>query len=295
MNASGTIKSKFFELVRKKQTLSALVTTTGNTDAPLAVATAAVNWDVTSGYCFTCVIVTLTMAVQGRVLVYGGKGALGSTCVSYFKSKNYWVGSIDRMDNEEANFNVKVTGSTLFEQKDEIAKSLATCLGESKLDAIFCVAGGWAGGNAGSKDFLKSADDMWKQSVWSSVIASSLAATHLKEGGVLTLPGAAPATDGTPGMIGYGMAKAAVHQLTKSLAGDKSGLPAKAVAFATLPITLDTPNNRKWMAKADQTTWTPMEFVSELFYKWCVDQERPANGSLVKMVTKAGKTDLVLC
>ena len=31
------------------------------------------------------------MAAQvGRVLVYGGKGALGATCVAHFKSKN-WV------------------------------------------------------------------------------------------------------------------------------------------------------------------------------------------------------------
>lgn len=29
----------------------------------------------------------------GRVLVYGGKGALGSTIVSYFKSRN-WVSKI---------------------------------------------------------------------------------------------------------------------------------------------------------------------------------------------------------
>ena len=29
----------------------------------------------------------------GRVLVYGGKGALGATCVSYFKSKN-WVSRV---------------------------------------------------------------------------------------------------------------------------------------------------------------------------------------------------------
>lgn len=50
-------------------------------------------------------------------------------------------------------------------------------------------------------------------------------------------------------MIGYGMAKAAVHQLVKSLAADKSGLPANALAVALLPITLDTPMNRKFMPK----------------------------------------------
>ena len=41
---------------------------------------------------------------------------------------------------------------------------------------------------------------MWKQSVWSSTIAGSLAAKFLKPNGLLTLTGAAPATDATPGM-----------------------------------------------------------------------------------------------
>ena len=66
---------------------------------------------------------------------------------------------------------------------------------------------------------------MWKQSVWSSTISAKIANKHLKNGGVLILPGAQPALKGTSGMIGYGMAKAAVHQLTKSLADPKSGLP----------------------------------------------------------------------
>jgi NAD(P)-dependent dehydrogenase (short-subunit alcohol dehydrogenase family) len=36
-------------------------------------------------------------------------------------------------------------------------------------------------------------------------------------------------------MIGYGLAKAAVHQLTQSLADPKGGLPAGATALAILP------------------------------------------------------------
>lgn len=39
------------------------------------------------------------------------------------------------------------------------------------------------------------------------------------------LTGAKAANEGTSGMIGYGMAKAAVHHLTKSLAAKGSGLP----------------------------------------------------------------------
>lgn len=64
-------------------------------------------------------------------------------------------------------------------------------------------------------------------------------------------------------MIGYGLAKAAVHQLTKSLAEEKSGLPKDSLVVSILPITLDTPMNRKWMPQADRSSWTPLEFVAE--------------------------------
>lgn len=47
------------------------------------------------------------------------------------------------------------------------------------------------------------------------------------------------------------MAKAAVHQLTKSLAPEKSGMPDGSTVVAILPMTLDTAENRKWMPKAN--------------------------------------------
>ena len=70
-------------------------------------------------------------------------------------------------------------------------------------------------------------------------------------GGLLVLPGAKPALGGTPGMMGYGLAKAAVHQLVKSLASTGSGLPDNVNVVGILPVTLDTPMNRKFMPGAD--------------------------------------------
>nr|XP_022336092.1 exonuclease 3'-5' domain-containing protein 2-like [Crassostrea virginica] len=234
------------------------------------------------------------MSSAGRIFIYGGKGALGSTCVSMFKAKNYWVGSIDLMPNEQADANIVVKPSeSWLNQEEEVLKGVDNVMGGEKLDAVLCVAGGWAGGNAGSKDFIKNADMMWKQSVWTSSIAAALAAKYLKEGGVITLPGAAPCVGGTAGMMGYGMAKAAVHQLVKSLASKNSGLPKNSSALAILPVTLDTPMNRKFMSEADFSTWTSLEFVAELFLKWVTDNSaRPENGSLVKLVTKEGNTEL---
>lgn len=229
-----------------------------------------------------------------RVLVYGGKGALGSTIVAFLKSKNVWVGSIDLSVNEQADANVIVKAdATLPEQETDVTSKVGDLLGDKKLDAIFCVAGGWAGGNA--KEIVEAANSMWKQSVWPSVITASLGAKYLQEGGLITLPGAHPCLEGTPGMMGYGMAKAAVHQLVKSLSGKNSGLPQETTVVATLPITLDTPMNRKWMSKADFSTWTTLDFVAELFNTWLTESSsRPASGSLVKMITKDNKTELVM-
>ena len=45
------------------------------------------------------------MSLAGRVIVYGGKGGLGSHLVSHFKSKQFWVLSIGKSANEEADAN----------------------------------------------------------------------------------------------------------------------------------------------------------------------------------------------
>lgn len=226
-----------------------------------------------------------------RVIVYGGRGALGSKCVEHFKSKGWWVTCIDMAANDEANENVIVKPCESFtEQAAQVTTDVAQLLGEHKVDAILCVAGGWAGGSCSSKDLYKNTDLMWKQSVWTSTISSHLAALHLKEGGLLTLAGAKAALSGTGGMVGYGMAKAAIHQLCQSLAAKNSGMPSGAAAVAILPVTLDTPMNRKFMPKADFSSWTSLEYVSETFFNWATGVDRPTSGSLMQLVTSAGET-----
>ncbi|XP_020504137.1 quinoid dihydropteridine reductase a [Labrus bergylta] len=229
-----------------------------------------------------------------RVIVYGGRGALGSKCVQHFKSNGWWVASIDMAANEEANENVIVKMSESFtEQAGQVTADVAQLLGEQKVDAILCVAGGWAGGSCSSKDLFKNTDLMWKQSVWTSTISSRLAALHLKAGGLLTLAGAKAAQSGTGGMVGYGMAKAAVHQLCQSLAAKNSGMPSEAAAVAILPVTLDTPMNRKFMPDADFGSWTPLEFIAEMFFNWATGVNRPASGSLMQLMTSGGETQAV--
>lgn len=78
-------------------------------------------------------------------------------------------------------------------------------------------------------------------------------------------------------MLGYGMVKAAVHQMTASLATEGAKLPANTTTAAILPqvlsytfqdnifcrVMLDTPANRSTMPDADKSTWTPLEEVAK--------------------------------
>ena len=203
------------------------------------------------------------------------------------------VCSCDLVANEEADMNVVVKLSESWqEQSRKVNEDVSSALGGMKLAACICVAGGWAGGNAAADDVIANADMMWKQSVWTSMISATISARNLEPGGLVVLTGAVPALGGTPGMIGYGMAKAAVHQLVLSLASKDSGLPDGSSTVAILPMTLDTPMNRKFMPAADTSTWTPLEVVAEYLLQWTSNVDRPVSGSLVQLATVAGKTTI---
>lgn len=108
-------------------------------------------------------------------------------------------------------------------------------------------------------------------------------------------------------MLGYGMTKAAVHQLTASLATEDAGLPKNATVVAILPydslkdesckliffsVMLDTPANRAAMPDASTDTWTPLEEVARGLLTWASEKSaRLEGGALVELHTTGGKTE----
>uniref|UniRef100_A0A5S6QQ82 Dihydropteridine reductase n=1 Tax=Trichuris muris TaxID=70415 RepID=A0A5S6QQ82_TRIMR len=232
------------------------------------------------------------MAVQGRVIVYGGTGALGSQLVHFFNQMKWWTCSIDLSKNDAASCNVLVENTEEFvKQADSVVSEVRRVVDNGKVDAVLCVAGGWVGGSASGEDFFKSCATVWKQSVWTSAIAARLGSLFLKNGGLLVLTGASASLHATPGMVAYGMAKAAVHQMTESLGKAEGGLPPDASVVCILPEVLDTPANRASMPKAKFSNWTPLDFVASALHKWIeTSAERPASGSLMHFRTRNGET-----
>jgi len=185
-------------------------------------------------------------------------------------------------------------------QKDEasrLSKELESSLlnaSQPKIDAVVCVAGGWASGNAADKEFIDSYEQMYRMNVQSATTSAFLAARLLKKGGLVVFTGSVAALSPTPGMIGYGMAKAATHHLVASLASPGSGLPEGATVAAILPGTLDTESNRAAMPNADRDGWTPLEDASNAIVDWIDGVARPPNGALVRLETKKRVTSFVI-
>ncbi|KAI8895084.1 hypothetical protein BC833DRAFT_602482 [Globomyces pollinis-pini] len=229
-----------------------------------------------------------------HALIYGGGGALGRTIVNAFRQSSWSVTSIDYSpkDPQFQGFHIQLNKEHSSTQSSSHVMAEIEKL-NTKLDVIVNVAGGWAGGNLLDAQLLENTQLMFNQSVISSVISAKVAANYLKPGGLLLLAGAGAATHGTPSMIGYGMAKAAVHHLVKSCAGPDSGLPAGAKVAAILPVMLDTPMNRKFMGDGDTSTWTPLTDVSGQILKWSEGTEPIESGQLYKLLTEHQKTTFV--
>jgi len=57
---------------------------------------------------------------SNKILIYGGKGALGSALINYFKAKQFWTISVDFLKNEEADHNVVLQPNLTLEAQVNI-------------------------------------------------------------------------------------------------------------------------------------------------------------------------------
>ena len=82
--------------------------------------------------------------MSGKVIIYGGKGGLGTVLVSYFKNKGWNIVSIDLKANEDADSNVIVDPNDDWTtQESKVLEQVAKSLGDNKVDAIINMAGNY--------------------------------------------------------------------------------------------------------------------------------------------------------
>jgi NAD(P)-dependent dehydrogenase (short-subunit alcohol dehydrogenase family) len=105
--------------------------------------------------------------------------------------------------------------------------------------------------------------------------------------GRIILVGARPALDPSAGKtsVAYALSKSLLFQLAEILNADAKG--KDVVTHVVVPSIIDTPNNRKWMAKADFDSWVKPEQLAEIFNFICSDGSAPLRDPVWKVYNNA--------
>ena len=183
----------------------------------------------------------------------------------------------------------------------------------TELDAIVCASGGWMGDVVDKYTLEHSIDDgdsidpeeefiresshvcehMMKVNYY-PVVAGGLIGQQFLNGsnnGLFVIIGASAALSPTPGMLGYGAAKAASHHCLQTY-GTSVSQETGSTAVGILPLMLDTPANRAMMGDDDGgddrycKMVKPIHIANEIG-QWIKNPHlRPHSGSLVKVMAK---------
>lgn len=224
-------------------------------------------------------------AIQRTVVVTGAAGRLGSAVAAAFHAEGAGLVLLDRdAARLEALFGpwkrtALALATDLFDA-DRVRECVARALDRfGSIDVLCNIAGGFEMG-----PLVHEIDDagwnrMFSLNCRTLINASRAVVPHMIERGkgAIVNVGSAAALRGQPGMSAYGASKAVVMRLTESMSAElmSHGINVNCV----LPSTLDTPENRAAMPKADPAKWVAPDDLARIIAFLCSPAARPIHGA----------------
>jgi NAD(P)-dependent dehydrogenase (short-subunit alcohol dehydrogenase family) len=216
-----------------------------------------------------------------RVLITGASGGLGPAVVHEFLAREATVLGVARSwDEADSSF----TQLTADLTRPEDCRRIAETAGD--LDAAIHLMGGFAGG----EPVGETGDDVWRRMldlnltsaflVFRAVLPRMLASGH----GRLIAVGSRVAVEPVAGLSAYGVSKAALVHLVRTLALEvkNKGITANIV----LPATIDTEANRRAMPKADRSKWVEPASIAKVIAWLASSAADDVNGAVVPVYGK---------
>jgi NAD(P)-dependent dehydrogenase (short-subunit alcohol dehydrogenase family) len=209
--------------------------------------------------------------LSGRiVLVTGGTGSLGQGVVSELVEAGATVVTTAHRPSPPRVEGVHVEVIDLADA-DAAPPLLERVLAEyGRVDALVCLVGGFRGGA-----FIQTDHATWRELVdlnlhtAANVIRAALPSMLERHYGRIVTVGSRPALDPAPNTSAYAAAKAAVVALTRSLGRELRG--SGVTINCVIPSTIDTPQNREAMPKADPAKWVKPEEIGRVIAFLCSD------------------------
>ena len=203
-------------------------------------------------------------------VITGAGGAIGSKVAQYFAHRGWSLALFDRpsrVSNLEAQFpQSSVHGADLTNSR-QIHEATAEALSvHGKVDALLCIAGGFAMGEAISTDIGDIEQQFSKNFKTVFEVTTSLLPHMLnRQSGFILGIAAAAAIKGGIGMSAYGTSKGALVGYLRSLRAEVE--PSGIGVSILYPMgTVETPANCKAMAEANTKNWISRDQIAETIY-----------------------------
>lgn len=218
-----------------------------------------------------------------RVLITGGFGTLGAAVARAFEADGASVALLDLAPVPPGAGPTHIGGVDLTDpgQAERAFAAAKSALGG--IDAVANVAGGFAW--AKLEGDLGAWSRMFDINLMSCVNMCRAAAAGLADGGAIVNVGAAAIERAAAGMAPYAASKSGVARLTEALAAELGG---RIRVNAVLPLTMDTPQNRRDMPNVDPKTWTSPAAIADVIMFLASPRSRAVNGALVLATNPGG-------
>jgi len=229
------------------------------------------------------------------VIVTGAAGNLGSAVARAFQAAGAKLVLVDRAadrlprlftdwvdsPNHFLATSVDLTNADAVERMvDETVKRFG------RVDVLVNTAGGFRAGTPVHETPFETWDFMLNLNARTVFTASRAVIPHmLRQGsGRIVNVAARAALQGGAKMAAYSVSKSAVVRLTESMAAEleRDGINVNCV----LPGTIDTPQNRQEMPKADHSRWVKPEALADVILFLASDAARAVQGAAVPVYGK---------
>jgi NAD(P)-dependent dehydrogenase (short-subunit alcohol dehydrogenase family) len=224
------------------------------------------------------------------VMVTGAAGNLGGAVARAFQDAGARLVLVDRSPDGLPRLYSDLAGSPQHYLATGVDLTDAGAVGDmvstavqrfGRIDVLVNAAGGWRGGTPVHVTPLATWEFLFALNANTAFIASSaVVPAMLDQGsGKIVSVAARGGQKGAARSAAYSAAKSAVIRLTESMSAElkKGGINVNCV----LPGTIDTPQNRVAMPKADHTKWTAPEAIADVILFLASDAARAVHGAAI--------------
>jgi NAD(P)-dependent dehydrogenase (short-subunit alcohol dehydrogenase family) len=218
-----------------------------------------------------------------NVLITGANGGLGTAVSQAFAAQGATVIGVARSWNEPMPFD---TISTDVSTRDGCEKMVQQALERGPIGALVHLVGAYAGGSVS-----ETSDQTWDfmlnvnlRAAFCAIRAVLKPMAAARRGRIIAV-GSRAALEPSPNAAAYAVSKAALLALVKNVAAETVNLGI--TVNAVLPSTIDTPQNRTAMPKADFSRWVAPESIAKVILWLASEDAADISGSAIPVYGRA--------